>query len=95
MFLVGLEFRPDYLGGSAKSVIIASQTSIVAPFLLGGLLAWGLYPRLGEGVPRLPFVLFLGAAMGITAFPVLAHSGRSQVDANASGNACDLVRGGR
>src|SRR5262249_36869964 len=59
--------------GSAKSVVVASQASIVAPFVLGGLLAWGLYPRLGGGAPRLPFVLFLGVAMGITAFPVLAR----------------------
>lgn len=73
MFLVGLEVRPGSLRGSAKSVVVASQASIVAPFLLGGILAWGLYPRLGSGAPRLPFVLFLGAAMGITAFPVLAR----------------------
>ena len=73
MFLVGLEVRPDSLRGSAKSVVIASQASIMAPFLLGGVLAWSLYPRLGNGAPRLPFVLFLGAAMGITAFPVLAR----------------------
>ena len=73
MFLVGLEVRPGSLRGSAKSVIIASQASIMAPFLLGGVLAWSIYPRLGNGAPRLPFVLFLGAAMGITAFPVLAR----------------------
>jgi len=73
MFLVGLEFRPDNLRGSAKAVIFASQASILAPFVLGGALAWGLYPQLGGGVPRLPFVMFLGAAMGITAFPVLAR----------------------
>ena len=73
MFLVGLELRPGSLRGSAKSVIAASQASMAAPFLLGGALAWALYPRLGEGAPRLPFVLFLGAAMGITAFPVLAR----------------------
>jgi Kef-type K+ transport system membrane component KefB len=73
MFLVGLEVQPETLRGSAKSVIVASQASILAPFLFGGALAWTLYPRLGNGVPKLPFVLFLGAAMGITAFPVLAR----------------------
>jgi len=73
MFLVGLEIRPDALRGSAKAVVLSSQASIVAPFLLGGILAWGLYPHLGSGAPRLPFVLFIGAAMGITAFPVLAR----------------------
>jgi Kef-type K+ transport system membrane component KefB len=73
MFLVGLEVRPGALRTSAKSVILASQASIVAPFLFGGALAWGLYSRLGAGAPRLPFVLFLATAMGVTAFPVLAR----------------------
>jgi Kef-type K+ transport system membrane component KefB len=56
-----------------KSVIITSQASIAAPFLCGGLLAWNLYPRLAGSASRLSFVLFLGAAVGITAFPVLAR----------------------
>src|SRR5205823_13872489 len=73
MFLVGIAVQPGGLRGSGKSVVIASQASIIAPFLLGGVLAWALYPRLGSGAPRLPFVLFMGAAMGITAFPVLAR----------------------
>jgi len=73
MFLIGLEVQTDHLRKSAKSLIIASQASIVAPLLFGGLLAWGLYPRLGSGAPRLPFVLFLATAMAVTAFPVLAR----------------------
>lgn len=73
MFLVGLEIRPGSLRGSARSVVVAGQASIIAPFLLGAALAWEIYPRLGEGAPRLPFVLFIGVAMSITAFPVLAR----------------------
>jgi Kef-type K+ transport system membrane component KefB len=73
MFMVGLEVRPDAIRGSAKSVIVTSQASIAAPFLCGGLLAWNLYPRLAGSASRLSFVLFLGAAMGITAFPVLGR----------------------
>jgi len=73
MFLVGLEVQPSSLRGSARSVVIASQASIVAPLVLGGALAWRLYSRLGGGAPRLPFVMFLGVAMAITAFPVLAR----------------------
>ena len=73
MFLVGLEVRPGAIRGSAKSVILASQASIVAPFVCGGLLAWSLYSQLGNGAAKLPFILFMGAAMGITAFPVLAR----------------------
>lgn len=73
MFLVGLEVRSDAIRGSARSVAVASQASILAPFVAGSILAFHLYPRLGNGAARLPFVLFLGTAMGITAFPVLAR----------------------
>ncbi|MCC7154490.1 MAG: cation:proton antiporter [Bryobacterales bacterium] len=73
MFLVGLELRPALIRGSARTAILASQASILVPLITGGALAWGLYPRFGGGAGRLPFVLFFGAAMGITAFPVLAR----------------------
>jgi Kef-type K+ transport system membrane component KefB len=73
MFLVGLEVRPRLIRESARSVVLASQASIVAPFVCGGILALSLYTRLGNGTAKLPFVLFIGAAMGITAFPVLAR----------------------
>jgi Kef-type K+ transport system membrane component KefB len=73
MFLIGLEVRPRMLRASAKSAVVASVTSVAAPFLLGAALAWGIHPRLGGGIPQLPFVLFIGAAMGVTAFPVLAR----------------------
>ncbi|MFN7146530.1 MAG: cation:proton antiporter, partial [Myxococcota bacterium] len=74
MFLVGLEFDPRLLQGRGHQSLVISWASIVAPFALGGLLAWPLYPTLApEGVPFVPFALFLGAAMSITAFPVLAR----------------------
>ena len=44
------------------------------PFVLGALLALALYPRLSSSdVPFTSFALFLGVAMSITAFPVLAR----------------------
>lgn len=73
MFLIGLEVHLGTLRSQAKSAIAASLTSVAAPLVLGAAMAWQLHPRLGEGVPRLPFVLFLGAAMAVTAFPVLAR----------------------
>jgi Kef-type K+ transport system membrane component KefB len=94
MFMVGLEIRPDAIRGSAKSVIVTSQASIAAPFLCGGLLGWNLYPRLAGSASRLSFVLFLGAAMGITAFPVLARI-RPQNYEYARRNIRDLLRRSR
>jgi len=73
MFLVGLEVDPGMPRRSAKSALLATQASLIAPFVCGAILAQALYTRLGAGAPRLPFVLFFGAAMGITAFPVLAR----------------------
>lgn len=74
MFLVGLELDPKLLRGHGRSSVIISHTSIFVPFVLGAILALYLYPRLSsEEVPFTSFALFLGAAMSITAFPVLAR----------------------
>jgi Kef-type K+ transport system membrane component KefB len=74
MFLVGLELDTDLLRQRTQSSIAISHASIVAPFLLGGALALWLYPRYATGnVPFTAFALFLGVAMSVTAFPVLAR----------------------
>ncbi|HVC92781.1 MAG TPA: cation:proton antiporter [Pirellulales bacterium] len=74
MFLVGLELNTELLSDRAHTTVAISHASIVAPFLLGAVLALGLYPRLAEGhVSFTTFALFLGVAMSITAFPVLAR----------------------
>jgi len=74
MFLVGLELDPQLLHGRRRAAIVISNASVIAPFLLGAVLALYLYPRLsGPPVSFIGFTLFLGAAMSITAFPVLAR----------------------
>jgi Kef-type K+ transport system membrane component KefB/nucleotide-binding universal stress UspA family protein len=74
MFLVGLELDPALLRGRRHATVLISHSSIIAPFLLGVLLAIYLRPRLSEpGTSFTAFALFLGAAMSITAFPVLAR----------------------
>jgi Kef-type K+ transport system membrane component KefB len=74
MFVVGLALNPSELRGYGHAAVLTSHVSIVAPFCLGGLTALYLYPRLSdEGVTFTGFALFLGAAMSITAFPVLAR----------------------
>jgi len=74
MFLVGLELNPELLRERAHSTVAISHASILAPFLLGSSLALFLFPRLApEGVPFTSFALFMGVAMSITAFPVLAR----------------------
>jgi len=74
MFLVGLALKPEGLKGRTHAAVLTSHVSIVVPFLLGALLAFFLYPRLStDSVTLTNFTLFLGAAMSITAFPVLAR----------------------
>lgn len=74
MFVVGVELDPALLRGKAHAAVAVSHVSIVFPFLLGVTLAIGLYSGYAPaGVPFHSFALFLGVAMSITAFPVLAR----------------------
>jgi Kef-type K+ transport system membrane component KefB len=74
MFLVGLELDTHALRGRGRAAVVISHAGIVVPFLLGAALALFLHPRLsGPEVPFTVFGLFLGVAMAITAFPVLAR----------------------
>ncbi|MEV1050131.1 cation:proton antiporter [Streptomyces sp. NPDC049887] len=72
MFLVGLELDHRLLRGNKRAAVGVSVGSIVCSFGLGVLLAVWLWNDHAVG-NRLGFVLFIGAAMSITAFPVLAR----------------------
>jgi Kef-type K+ transport system membrane component KefB len=74
MFLVGLEFNPNQLKSNAAAAIAISFTSIVLPLALGATLAVALFSRLApDGTALTSFALFMGVAMAVTAFPVLAR----------------------
>jgi Kef-type K+ transport system membrane component KefB len=76
LFLIGLELDPKLLRSRGHAAVVISFASILAPFLLGALLTWYLYPILFNRMPVMPFIpvaLFMGASMSITAFPVLAR----------------------
>ncbi len=74
MFLIGLELEPRVLRGQGRASLFISHTSILVPFALGALAALVLHPRVSEpSVPFFSFVLFMGAAMSVTAFAVLAR----------------------
>jgi Kef-type K+ transport system membrane component KefB len=74
MFLVGLELNAAKLKTQAHTTVAVSHASIVAPFVLGSGLALWLYPLLSHrGVPFTSFALFMGVALSVTAFPVLAR----------------------
>lgn len=74
MFLVGLELDLSQVRERARATIAISHASIVVPLLLGVVAAIWLEPRYGRGQVPLPiFALFLGVALAVTAFPVLAR----------------------
>ncbi|MEY2922013.1 MAG: hypothetical protein RL108_635 [Bacteroidota bacterium] len=74
MFVVGMELDLKVLKNRANEAIVISHASIVIPFTLGIGLAYFIYYRFAPaGVPFLSFALFMGIAMSITAFPVLAR----------------------
>jgi Kef-type K+ transport system membrane component KefB len=76
MFVVGIEFRVDIVKKRAKSSIAVSAAGMVTPFVLGAALAWiffhhtDLFPK---KTSLMEAMLFLGASMCITAFPMLAR----------------------
>jgi len=76
MFVVGLEFDTGLFRARIRGAVTVSVMGMVAPFLLGGLVAlWlvtqpGYFAATASGTEAF---LFLGAAMAITAFPMLAR----------------------
>lgn len=74
MFVVGMELDLKVLKNKANEAVVISHASIVIPFALGIGLAFYVYQTFApEGIPFLSFSLFMGIAMSITAFPVLAR----------------------
>jgi Kef-type K+ transport system membrane component KefB len=73
MFLVGLEVNVAGMRRTFGRAAAISNVSVVLPLLLGVLVALPLYPALAPDKPFLAFALFMGVAMSITAFPVLAR----------------------
>ena len=77
LFLIGWEFNKSLLASSRATAGAVSLSSVTVAFGLGAALALALYSNhdvlAGERINRTGFVLFIGAAMAITAFPVLAR----------------------
>src|SRR4051794_7083692 len=73
MFLVGLEIDSDQLKGRIGQAAAISNTSVALPMLLGIAVALPIYTVVGPDKKFVAFALFMGVAMSITAFPVLAR----------------------
>jgi Kef-type K+ transport system membrane component KefB len=74
MFVIGMELDLKILKNRANDAVVISHVSIVFPFALGIGLAYFVYNQFAPvGINFLSFSLFMGIAMSITAFPVLAR----------------------
>ena len=73
LFLVGMELDPRFLRERIGQAAFISNTSVAFPMALGFLVAMPIYKLLSPDVRYLPFALFMGVAMSVTAFPVLAR----------------------
>lgn len=74
LFSMGMEIDLAAIRRHARTAVFVSNAGIVAPFALGAAAAWGLHAGYAPpGVGKTAFVLFMGIAMSITAFPVLAR----------------------
>lgn len=74
LFLIGSELDYEHLRRQRGTALLTSAMSILFPFLMAITVAHSLRIRFApDGIGKLPFVLFLGISMSITAFPVLAR----------------------
>ncbi|MER7973770.1 cation:proton antiporter [Streptomyces sp. NPDC096080] len=72
MFLVGLELEAATMKGHGRATVAAAVGSTAVPFVCGVALAFALLPG-HEIRDRSTFVVFIGLAVSVTAFPVLAR----------------------
>jgi Kef-type K+ transport system membrane component KefB len=74
MFVVGMELDMVKIKEKAKSAIVVSHAGIIFSYTLGMLLSFFIYKKYApEEVSFTAFALFMGVALSITAFPVLAR----------------------
>jgi len=74
MFTIGMELNLGVLKSKIKETYIISHSSIIIPYFFGMLLAYFVYEEFAAGkTDFISFALFIGIAMSITAFPVLAR----------------------
>jgi Kef-type K+ transport system membrane component KefB len=73
MLIIGLEVEIVMMGRHKRLVAAVSGVATLVPFGLGLLLALVIWPWYRTAPGRTPFLLFIGVALAVTAFPVLAR----------------------
>ncbi len=74
MFVIGMELDVQVIRKQAFESLFISHASIIIPYALGVALSYFLYEEFASSTtPFVSFALFMGIAMSITAFPVMAR----------------------
>ena len=74
MFVIGMELDFSVLKNKINETLVISHAGILVPFFLGILSSYWIYEEYASSQTHfLPFALFIGISMSITAFPVLAR----------------------
>lgn len=73
LFLVGLEIDIKSLRRTGKAAVSIALAGITLPFALGIGTSFVFRATISTGVSQAPFLVFMGVALSITAFPVLAR----------------------
>src|SRR6266480_6238653 len=74
MFSLGTRLDTHLMLRQSRNAVVVSLSGIFLPLVSGAVLAYFLYPGLAGSKATLPsFMLLVGTAMAITAFPVLAR----------------------
>ncbi len=74
VFVAGMELDTRLVRTRSSVAVVVSHVSIAVPFLMGVALATTLHERFApKGVGFVPFALFLGVSMSVTALPVMAR----------------------
>lgn len=74
MFVIGMELDFSVLKNKINETLVISHAGILVPFFLGTVASFWIYEEYAASYTSfLPFSLFIGISMSITAFPVLAR----------------------
>lgn len=73
LFVVGLEIDTKAIAKQGKALVWTSAMGVIIPFVFGGAIGWFLFPFIESPIPQKMFALLLGAALSISALPVIAR----------------------
>jgi Kef-type K+ transport system membrane component KefB len=74
MFSLGANIDTNVMLRQSRKALVVSLTSVALPLVMGATMAYFLYPGMaGSHANLISFMLLVGTAMAITAFPVLAR----------------------